>query len=48
MPGATIAVRQVDTNTTRSGVTDSRGQYSLPNVGGASVLPAEARGKQVH
>ena len=27
LPGATVVVRQLDTNTTRSGVTDSRGEY---------------------
>src|SRR5262245_48935562 len=32
LPGATIVVRQLDTNTTRSGVTEARGQYSLPNL----------------
>ena len=32
LPGATIVVRQLDTNATRSGVTESRGQFSLPNL----------------
>ena len=45
LPGATIVVRQVDTNTTRSGVTDPRGQYSLPNLpAGRYTLTAELQG----
>jgi hypothetical protein len=32
LPGVTVTVRQVDTNTTRSGVTDTNGQYYLPNL----------------
>ena len=32
LPGATIALRQVETNTTRTGTTESRGQYYLPNL----------------
>jgi outer membrane receptor protein involved in Fe transport len=32
LPGVTITLRQLDTNTTRTGVTESRGQYYLPNL----------------
>ena len=45
LPGATIVVRQLDTNTTRSGVTESRGQYSLPNLpAGRYELTVELQG----
>ena len=32
LPGATIVLRQLETNTTRTGTTESRGQYYLPNL----------------
>ncbi len=32
LPGASVTLRQVDTNTTRSGVTDGNGQYYLSNL----------------
>jgi outer membrane receptor protein involved in Fe transport len=32
LPGVTVTVRQLDTNTTRTGVTESNGQYYLPNL----------------
>ena len=45
LPGATIVVRQLDTNTTRSGVTDVRGQYYLPNLpAGRYELTVELQG----
>jgi hypothetical protein len=32
LPGATVTARQLDTNTTRSGITETNGQYYLPNL----------------
>ncbi len=32
LPGANVTLRQVETNTTRSGVTDINGQYYVPNL----------------
>ena len=32
LPGVTVTVRQLDTNTTRTGVTESNGQYYLPSL----------------
>ncbi len=45
LPGVTIVVRQLDTNTTRSGVTEARGQYYLPNLpAGQYELTADLQG----
>src|SRR5262245_52781833 len=45
LPGATITLRHVDTNTTRSGVSESRGQYYLPNLpAGRYELTVELQG----
>ncbi|MCA1585195.1 MAG: TonB-dependent receptor [Acidobacteria bacterium] len=32
LPGATVTVRQLETNTTRTGVTESNGQFYVPNL----------------
>src|SRR5438552_9538161 len=32
LPGATVTARHVETNTTRTGVTEALGQYVLPNL----------------
>lgn len=32
LPGAVVTARQIDTNTTRSGVTETNGQYYVPNL----------------
>ena len=32
LPGATVTVRQIETNTTRTGVTNEAGQYYLPSL----------------
>src|SRR6267142_842903 len=32
LPGATLTMRQTDTNTTRSGVTNESGQFYLPSL----------------
>jgi hypothetical protein len=45
LPGATIVLRQVETNTTRTGTTESRGQYYLPNLpAGRYELTVELQG----
>src|SRR5262245_66580407 len=45
LPGATITLRHVDTNTTRSGVSESRGQYYVPNLpAGHYELTVELQG----
>jgi hypothetical protein len=45
LPGVTIVVRHLDTNTTRSGVTEARGQYYLPNLpAGRYELTVELQG----
>lgn len=45
LPGVTIVVRQMDTNTTRSAVTDGRGQYYVPNLpAGRYELTLELQG----
>ena len=32
LPGATVTVRQTETNTTRTGVTNEAGQFYLPSL----------------
>ena len=45
LPGATIVVRHLETNTTRSGTTEARGQYFLPNLpAGRYELTVELQG----
>ena len=45
LPGVTVVVRHLDTNTTRSGITDGGGQFYLPNLpAGRYELTVELQG----
>src|SRR2546428_11450485 len=45
LPGATVTARQVETNTTRTSVTEALGQYFLPNLpAGTYELTVELAG----
>jgi outer membrane receptor protein involved in Fe transport len=45
LPGATVTARQIETNTTRTGVTEMAGQYVLPNLpAGTYELTVELTG----
>lgn len=45
LPGATVTVRQIETNTTRTGVTNQAGQYHLPNLpAGTYEIAVEIQG----
>src|SRR5438105_3155305 len=45
LPGATVTARQIETNTTRTSVTEALGQYVLPNLpAGTYELTVELAG----
>src|SRR5436309_11965610 len=45
LPGATVVARQIETNTTRTGVTNETGQFYLPSLpAGAYELTVELQG----
>src|SRR5438034_11762868 len=45
LPGATVTARQIETNTTRTSVTEALGQYFLPNLpAGTYELTVELSG----